>query len=792
MRTPLLKPFRDLRRIQVRALSILMMVAMGLGAYAGLYMSRDSVSHTRDSLYEELLLGDLRVLTTPADPSELPPLEDIPGVEAMTKRLLTPGAIERRDGRTLNSLIVYLDPGTPSQVNRLKILEGSPLDPGQEDGVVIERSLAESHGYAIGDSLTLNPYTAPTDVVVVGIALSPECLIATVDSTVFFPMKGSLGVIFASMSLVEKVFGTPLYNEFSFRFHPGAAETGGEQGALERLAPLGIEAVTRRQDEFAYRFLEESLKGFSAFIPSLAAVFGLIIFLVTSITANRLLAAQRMEIGVLRALGYRTREILLSYSVLALCLSLLGGFVGTGVSYLINLLFASQYASALGLPGVIPVMDGWRLLAGWIMATAVVGLAFSIPLVRLLRLPPQQILRPQRKKAFLGGPPGLAVAERFLSALFRPRIPTRFGFRNLFRRPGLTLATVLSVALPIALGGAFLVVLHSIDAYKDALFARERWDLMLNFRYPVSPERAGEILNAAGFRSEGLGVSGFAHVKGDGFVLNDQLLGFSVESYPRRLNLVAGRMFRDDREKGIILNQNWLGEDRHKLRVGGQVDVLAGSRRERLAIVGLMSDMTVGQAYLPLGTAQTLLGLEGRVNGAMAAAASPLREGVKEKLFRNEEVGEAFTLQEIREGMQEYLNQMKGVLFSAVGVSVVIATLFLLGSVLLNILEREAEFATLRALGYSRRVITQIVLTELLAETVSAVLLSLPLAVALALFINHQQGKIYFHIPTSVRGADLLLISACAILFIPLAGLPGLRHLFRMDVASALRRKTIG
>ncbi len=307
MKTPLLKPFRDLRRIKVRALSIIMMVAVGLGAYAGLYMSRDSVSNTRDTIYEELHLGDLRVVTTPSDPSEIPSLEEIPGVAAMTKRLLTPGAIERRDGRTLNSLIVYLDPGVPSTVNNLKILQGSPLDPGQKNGVVIERSLAEIHGYEIGDTITMNPYTSPTDVRVVGTAISPECLIATVDSTVFFPMKGSLGVIFAPMSLVESLFGVPLYNEFSFRFEPGQSGEALEERILEILSPLGIESVTRREEEFAYRFLEESLKGFSAFIPSLAMIFGLVIFLVTSITANRLVTVQRMEIGVLRSLGYRKR-----------------------------------------------------------------------------------------------------------------------------------------------------------------------------------------------------------------------------------------------------------------------------------------------------------------------------------------------------------------------------------------------------------------------------------------------------------------------------------------------------
>ena len=791
MKTFLLKPFRDLRRMKVRALAILMMVAVGLGAYAGLHMSRESVSHTRDTLYDELRLGDLRVLTTPADPAELPSMEGIPGVTDLTMRLLTPGTIERRDGRLLNSLIVYLDAGALPAVNKLKILDGSPLDPGQEDGVVIERSLAEVHGYKVGDRITLNPYTAPQEVRVIGIGISPECLIATVDATVFFPLKGSLGVIFAPMTLVEKVFGTPLYNEFSFRFHPGAAHTAAEDHVLERLSPLGIETVTRREDEFAYRFLEESLKGFSAFIPTLALVFGIVVFLVASITAHRLVAEQRTEIGTLRALGYRQREILLSYALLALVLSTLGGVLGAGLSYGINILFASRYAAALGLPEVVPVMDAGCLVRGWAVGSAVVLLAFFLPLLSLLRLPPQRILRAERSKPFVGLPRLAAAAGRALPRWALPRMPVRFGARNLFRRVGLTLATVFSVALPLGLGGAFLVVLHSVDAYKDELFEREHWDILLHFRYPLPPERAEEILGAAGVREGALGVSGFGQLRVAGLAMNNQLLGFPADRYPRALNLVEGRMFRDDGERGIVLNRNWLGDDRDKLRVGDTVEVDTGVRQEQLKIVGLMSDMTVGQAYLPLKTAQTLLGMEGTFNGAMVTVPGSV-EQAKERLFQHEEVAGAYSLAEIRAGMQAYMDQMQGVLHLSVGVGIAIATLFLLGSVLLAILERETEFAVLRAMGYNRTRITGIVMTELLLKTVCAVLVSLPLIVALALLINHEQGKIYFHIPTTLRGADFLLVSACAILFIPLAGLPGLRHLFRMNVASALRRKAMG
>lgn len=791
MRTPFRKPFRDLRRFKVRSLTIVLMVALGLGTYAGLYMSRESLSHTRDTIYRSLHLSDVRVVTTPSDPSEIPRLEDIPGVEAVEKRLVVPGSIEQRGGRLLNALIVYLDSARRPQVNNLEIHQGSYLDPVRRNGVVIERSLAEYHGYRIGDRITLNPYTTPTQVEVVGIALSPECLMATSDATVFFPVRGSLGVIFASMELVEEVFGYPLYNEFSFLFREEEDPARVEDAILAALKPLGIEDLTPRKEEFAYRFLQEWLKGFSAVIPSLVLVFGVVIFLVTFISSSRLVASQRQEIGVLRSIGYRRREVLGSYVLLALTLSASGGLIGAAWSLLLSHLFASGYANALGLPRVLPVIQVHRLLTGWVVASGVVVLAFVLPLLRLVRLAPQQILRKEQQAIFTGTPRILGASRYAFECFLRPPLFLRYGVRNLLRRFGLTCATVACVALPVALGGAFFVVLHSVASLTREMFDREQWDVMINFRYPLAPDKVEAILASTGISRAVQGALGFGQVVIDDAVLNYQILGFPADRYPRKLDLVEGRLFRNDREKAILLNRNWMDEQPVNLRLGDWVEVRTGKHRDRLEIVGLYRDMTVGQAHVPLGTAQDLFGMGEAINGVIATLDRPV-ENAKDALYRHEEIGAVYSLAEIQKGIKTYQFQMAVIFYSAAGVSIVIAALFLLASVLLNLLDREMEFATLRALGYNRRLVRRILLTELVGTAFSAALLSTPLAVLLALFINDQQGKIYFPVPTVVRPHELLGMCLWALLFIPLGGWFGLRYLFRLNIAEVVRQKVMG
>jgi len=793
MKTLVLKALRDIKSMRLRSASIALMVALGTGTYAGLLMSRQTLFHTRDAIYEDLHLADLRVITTPADPTELPEgLDRIPGVRRYVKRLVAPGAIELEDGRPLTCLVVYMDTGEPSGVNDLEILEGQGLRPDKPHSVVAERSLAEIHAFGPGKKLVLDPYTNPTEVEIIGTAISPQYLIATVDATVFLPMKGSLGIVYAPMALVASTFGYPLYNEFSFLFDEGADRARTEEQILERLTPLGIESSIRRNEEFAYRVLDETMKGFSSFIPSLVIVFSAIIFVVTLLTANRLVITQRKQIGVLRSLGYRRWEVSASYLFVALTLSFVGALLGAGICLVIDVLFAGSYGRALGLPKIVTAVVPRYFVEGSLLTTGIVLVAFAIPLAAMGRLTPHQILRDERLKPFKGVP---RPVEKLFAALCRATASSTgcflMGARNLFRRPGITGTTILCVGLSIGLAGALSIVLASIQTHKRTSMAREHWDIMVNFRYPVSLEEVGHIANASGIDRFVPGIAGFAQVRIDGSDLDYRLLGFPASGWMRQLDLVQGRMFSSDSERAIILNDNWIDKKRFDLRIGKTVLARAGGRQEPLTIVGLMNDMTVGQAYVPFGTAQELFDARGGINGLMATVSLPL-EKVKQSLYGHEAVKEVFGLADIDRAMDEYLQALEGIHYSSVGVSVFIALFFLLASVLLNIGERETEFATLRAVGYSRGMISRIVLTELFAEALTALLLSIPVAVALGFFINYRQGQIYFHIPTVVSWPGLLAVSLWSLVLVPLASIPGLRHLFGLDIARVFREKAIG
>ncbi len=128
----------------------------------------------------------------------------------------------------------------------------------------------------------------------------------------------------------------------------------------------------------------------------LSAVGGIGLVIAALGITNALLAAvreRRREIGVLKAIGARDRDVLRIFLVEATALGLLGGLLGTvlgwmvarGVSEVVN-----GYLAAQGLVGVqlgIPVL----VVAGGIVGSAVLSLvAGTVPALRAARLPARE------------------------------------------------------------------------------------------------------------------------------------------------------------------------------------------------------------------------------------------------------------------------------------------------------------------------------------------------------------------------------------------------------------------
>lgn len=760
-----------------RAVLIALIIAGGVGIYGGGYMARDTFFNTRDTYFRDLHLADLEVTFTPSDEKELPSLDGMKGITAVVRSLMMPGAVELPDGRPLTIVIEYIDPSSIPEVNGLKIIKGTFLSPDDTEGVVIERGMAEYHGYKVGDRITLNPYSFPQEVVVRGIAISPKFLLPSANPDVLIPGKGSLGVIYANRALVENFFGYQLYNNFAFLFDRDGDSRPEEQRINRLFSPLDIHFFLRKKDQFSYRFLEQDLKGVGIFIPATVAVFVLLAAIVIALAVNRLVQSQLKEIGGLMALGYSPLSILGSYLILGCILGIAGGIIGMGEAFGVCHLFTTKYAEVVGLPPLIYTYPPIHLIKGFIFGVVTALVSTALPLLRIAGIVPREAL---------SGGHGLGFTFRrsFLSesTLFSPS--TLFGFRNLFRRPGLTASTILLMALAVSLSTAFIITQSTFEHFADQAFSREDWNAIAAFRTPLGGKDFAEIVSSHGIEKWHPMIHGVAQVttkRGD--TAHFGLVGLPAAGSMRRFKFVSGRWFTRDDSWEIVINNNFYTLPH--VAVGDTVTVTAKNRDYTFTIAGIVSDMTMGVAFAPIETVRKILGLEGKASGILAASSLPT-EDLKKSLFSHEMVTYITTKYEMKEQVREAMAQARAVINVAIGISIFMAVLFLISSLTINILERETEYATLGALGYSRPSVSRIVLTEVMTESACALALSIPISVLTAYYLNLEMARAWFKIDLFLNSRDFLTVMVPAFLATPLASLPGLKTIFSLNLPQTL------
>ncbi len=787
MKTLYIKSFRNLKEIKWRALLIVFIIAAGISIHAGGFMSRDTIINTRDTYYRELNLADFEMNITPASPDEMPVTEELKDSAKILPRLAMPGTMETKSGELLQTLIIYLDPESMPEINSLKLIEGDYLSPDESSRVVIERTLAEVHGYKIGNKITLNPYSFPQELTVGGIAISPEFVISTSDPTVLIPSKGSLGVIFASRKLVEELFGYPLYNQILFKIENRVFPKVFKERVRDKFASLDIQRFVSREEQFSYRFLNEDMKGFSIFIPSIVIVFVVIIGLILLITMNRLVLSQSREIGVLIALGYTRGAIFLSYIATGLVLSIVGGMAGIPGSLIIRNLFSNNYADIMGLPPLYYTFSFSYIISGSTLFILITLIATSIPLYRTLKMLPQELLRGEKEEKFMPIPLWLKNVTAFLSAGSSSRL---FGIRNIFRRPKLAIATITIIASAIALSTSFLVSASSWENFAKVSFARERWDAIVTFKTHLEETDFKKIMSTDGIGEFEPLTGGYGAIKLRERDYDYMLVGINPDSKIRHFNIEDGRMLSGKNDYEILINKAWANIP--EVKPGDVVDVTTKTGRYKFRIAGIIADMTLGTAYIPIEVARHVLDLGHRTGAALVTFKSEDHDSIRKTLFNHEMVTRVELKRNMEKLVNSYMEQMKELSYVALFVSIFIGILFMLSSITMNIQERSGEYATFQTLGYFNKEIAETVITEIIAEGLIAIFLSIPVSIIFSKYLNVKMSQAWIQLEMYLNASDFAVVIISSILFLPLAGIPGLVQIFRQEISIAVRRKSFG
>ncbi|MDE5562772.1 MAG: ABC transporter permease [Clostridiales bacterium] len=217
-------------------------------------------------------------------------------------------------------------------------------------------------------------------------------------------------------------------------------------------------------------------------ITALAAVLPIIFFAVaaaiTVISLSKTVDNQRMQIGVIQALGVSKGSVYFSYIFYALFACIIGGTLGglLGiflVPYLMNFLYARQFCMPPAPQHISPLF----LILGIIVAAALACLAAFLSCHHTLRVNPAQAMRPKPPKKTKR-----ILAERWTGLWKRLGFGAKMNLRNMF------LHKIRMLLSSVGIIGCLALLIGLVGLKDNMAFSFDRYEAMCGYDLTVIVE----------------------------------------------------------------------------------------------------------------------------------------------------------------------------------------------------------------------------------------------------------------------------------------------------------------
>ena len=755
------KVLRDLTRLWAQVLAIALVLAAGVatlilgnGAYASLH-------ETRARYYEDYRFADVFANVTRAPRALLGEVKAIEGVLDAEARIVKLGLLDLPGMIEPGSVELVSLPETGG-LNRLYLRQGRLPDPLSPREVAISADFANAHGLGPGDRLPVLMNGQRHELVITGIALSPEFIYALGPGQMM-PDPRRFGVVWVPRAGLEAAYDLEgAFSNLVLKLAPGANPDRVIE-ALDRLTDrYGGVGANGRADQISHAFLDAELKQLSAMVKVLPPIFLLVAAMLVNMTLSRLITLEREQIGLLKAIGYSSRAVAQHYVEFVVLIAVAGIGIGFIAGAWLGTELAQMYARFFSFPYLVFTRDPalYGLAALVTLAAAVGGALYAVRSV--VTLPP----------AVAMAPPAPAVyRERgtWARRLFRFRQTGMMVARHLMRWPFRTASSTLGVAMSVAILVASLWSFGSIDRMIDITFFRtERHDAQIVFGTPepmpavFAARTLPGVMVAEPFRQV---VAKLSHRE------RSKTLGIMGRPPVPVLSRVLDPSLRPMKmpEAGLILSEALA--DALQVRRGDlvTVEVLEGRR----PVVSLpVSGISVG--YVGLGAAMEIGALNRLMGeGAMVSGVSLQLDRAEDAAFyaaakaapKTELVSvTSLMLQRFRDTLAENITVMVTVYVVLAGI-IAIGVVYNFARIALS--EQGRELASLRVLGFT----TGEVAGVLFGELGTVVLLAQPLgwligygiAQAMVAAFSSDLYRVPFVIGREVFATASLVVCAAAL-----------------------------
>mgnify|MGYP004657029835 FL=1 len=676
-------------------ISMIIMIAIGVGIFLGFNIEWQSIETDTSDFFKKTNYADFRIYSDAGfSEDDIAAIQGISGVDAATRYLsVNVGIKDTKKSVALNVSENY-------DVSTMYITSGADYD-ASSDGIWLSDKFADANGIRLGDTLTFVYQGAEISGKVVGLAKSGENMISVADDNQLMPDYEAFGFAYISPEKLKSALGTAFYPQINVISDMSKVEL--ENAVREAIGTTVL--VTDKSEHNAYAGAQSESEEGKTMGSVLPVLFLAIAILTMVTTMHRIAAAEKVQIGTLKALGFRDRRILRHYTSYGLFIGLVGTLLGIVIGYAV----AAVIMSPNGMMSTYFDIPDWSLVMPpfcipvIILTVAFLTLISYLSVKRMLRGTAADALRPYTPKVMRK-----SAVER-LPLWDKLSFGAKWNFRDVIRhkaRSAMTLVGVFGCML-LLVGG--LGMKDTMENYLNMLDNDiSNYVTKVNLSESATNEDAlalVQTLDGDWQAAQGISYNGKT-VSLEIYNSDCEKLHFLSEDN-ERLKLSDDGVYlclrlKDTADIGdTIVFSPYGSKESYEVKVAGYFRSLI---TESIVMTDAYAD-SIGMDY-HIGSVYTDVDSDD-------IESSPIIVGKQDKA----------TLMDSYDTFMEIMNTMIVVLVAA---AIVLGVVVLYNLGVMSYVERYRELATLKILGFRDKTIGRLLISQNIWLTVIGVLIGLP------------------------------------------------------------------
>lgn len=744
----------DIWHNKTRTFLAVLSIAAGVFAVGAIFGMSDMLLTNMDASHQAVLPTHVNVhLAGLVDRDAILGLKDVSGVEGVepynTVNILYKlhPEDEWRQG-----VIQMRDDFDAQKYEMLQLREGQW--PSGKNEVSVERMAAQFLNVGIGDSIIFKIDDKERVLPITGLVRHPFVPPPQFMDLAFFFMNAE------GMEHLGIPAGT--FNSFYMRVTPYSSDHAKE-------VATAIKDKLAKQDIRVAAFVYEDPNkhwGRTFFDPMimvqklLAAICVVISTVLVFNTISNLITQQTNQIGILKAIGGKTRIIIGMYLVSALVYGALAFLIAFPLGAIVANSLTKSFLNLFNIDFDQFQISTKAVILQAISAVAAPLLAGLPPVLKGARITVRQAIASYG----IGSDFRSGRIDQVVEKIGQHWLPSHYAtaLGNMFRHKGRLILTQLVL---FTAGASFLMVMSlssSLDLTLNNFFARERYDTSLQFD---RDERADRILEVAqsvrGVEKAEIRFAQQASLLVTGQLVKEAGVGSTVWGVSTRSDfytplMVAGRWFVPQDGRALVIARETA--EKNKILVGDDVTLDLGVLgKDTWRVVGLYEPVFVGgfasdSIYAPL---ETLISITKKYNQASLvfvrttahdrAFTTEVTKNLKAAFEHNSlEVSGSQTQADLRATNEWQFSIVTSMLLALSIIVAVVGAIALMGALSIGVIERTKEIGVLRAIGARSPTILRIFVMEGVLQGFLSWLVAVPISILVSPTAADAMGHAMF------------------------------------------------